>query len=54
MRIEKTNAIHECLINKLFRTEYTYHNTNQIDKARKEKLRREAAVIGELKRKYDC
>ena len=54
VRIKKTNAIHERLINKLFRTEYTYHDTNQTEKARKQKLRREAAVIGELKRKYDC
>ena len=28
--------------------------TNQIDKAGEQKLRQEAAVIGELKRKYDC
>ena len=34
--------------------EYTYHDTNQTDKAREQKLRREAVVIGELKRKYDC
>ena len=34
-------------------TEYTYHDTNQTVKARGQKLRREAAVIDELKRKYD-
>ena len=28
--------------------------TNQIDKAGEQKLRQEAAVIGELKRKYNC
>ena len=38
----------------LFPTEYTYHDTNQTDKAREQKSKREAAVIGELKRKYDC
>ena len=32
--------------------EYTYHDTNQIDKAMEQKLRWEAAVIGELK--YKC
>ena len=41
-------------VNKLFPTEYTYHDTQQTDKAKGQKLRREAAVIGELKRKYDC
>ena len=29
---------------KLFPSEYTYHDTNQTDKAREQKLRREAAV----------
>ena len=51
MRIKKANAIFKRLVNKLFPTEYTYHDTNQTDKAREQKLRREAAVIGELKRK---
>ena len=41
-------------INKLFPTEYKYHDINQTNKARKQMLKREAAVIGELKRKYDC
>ena len=54
VRIKKTNAILKRPVNKLFPTEYTYHDTNQTDKAREQKLRREAAVIGELKRKYDC
>ena len=50
MRIKKANAILKRPVNKLFPTEYTYHDTNQTDKAREQKLRREAAVIGELKR----
>ena len=54
VRIKKANAIIKCPVNKLFPTEYTYHDSNQTDKAREQKLRREAAVIGELKRKYDC
>ena len=54
MRIKKANAFIKCPVNKLFPTEYTYHDSNQTDKAREQKVRREAAVIGELKRKYDC
>ena len=54
VRIRKTNAIHKGSVNKLFPIEYTYHDTNQTDKAREQKLRWEAAVIGELKRKYEC
>ena len=49
MRIKKANAILRRPINKLFPTEYTYHDINQTDKAREQKIRREAAVIGELK-----
>ena len=45
MRIEKTNAVLKRPLNKLFLIEYTYHETNQTDKA---------AVIDELKRKYEC
>ena len=41
-------------VNKLYPTEYTYHDTNQTDKAREQKLRREAPIIDELKRKHDC
>ena len=52
--MKKANAILKRPVNELFPSEYTYHDTNQTDKAREEKLRREAAVIGELKRKYDC
>ena len=54
MRIKKVSAILKRPINKLFPTKYTYHETNQTDKAREQKLRWEAAVIRELKRKYDC
>ena len=34
VRIKKTNAILKRPMNKLFPTEYTYHDTNQTDKAR--------------------
>ena len=54
MRIKKVNAILKRPVNEFFPTEYTYHDTNQTDKAREQKFRREAAVIGELKRKYYC
>ena len=54
MRIKKASGFLKRLVNKLFPTEYTYHDANQADKTREQKLRREAAVIGELKRKYDC
>ena len=53
MRIKKANAILKRPVNKLISTEYKYHDTNQTGKAREQKFRREAAVIGELKRKYD-
>ena len=48
----KTNAIPKRLINKLFTVENTYHDTNQTDKSREQKLRREAAILRELK--YEC
>ena len=54
LEIKKSNANLKRLINKVFPTEYTYHATNQTDKAREQKLRPEAAATGELKRKYDC
>ena len=54
MRIRMSNAILKRPVFKLFSTEYTYHDTNQTDKAREQKLRWEAALIDELKRKYDC
>ena len=53
MRIKKVNIL-KSPVKRLFPTEYTYHDTNQTDKARKQKLRQEAAVIDQLKRKYDC
>ena len=34
--------------------EYTYHGIKQIDKAMEQKLKWEAAVISELKGKYEC
>ena len=52
VRIAKANAILKHPVNKLFPTEYTNHDTNQTDKTRKQKLKWEAAAIGELKRKY--
>ena len=39
VRIKKANAIFKCPENKLFRIECTYHDTNQIDKAKEQKLR---------------
>ena len=51
LRIKTANAILKHPVNKLFRIEHTYHDTNQTVKAREQKLRCEAAVIGELKRK---
>ena len=53
MAIKKSNAILKRPVNKLFPIEYTYHDTNQTDKAREQKLRWEATVIDELKRKYE-
>ena len=50
MRIKKDNAILKRPINKLFPTEYTYHDTDQTDEAREQMLRRESAVIDELKK----
>ena len=39
VRIENANAILKCPVNKLFRIEDTYHDTNQTDKAREQKFR---------------
>ena len=47
VRIKKTNAIHKRPVNKLFLINYTYQDTNQTD-SREQKLRLEAALIGEL------
>ena len=54
VRIEKTNTILKRAVNKLFPIENTYQDTNQKNKAKEQKLRREAAIFGELKRKYQC
>ena len=54
MRNKKVNVILKRPVNKLYPTEYTYYDTNQTDKGREKKLRREASVIDELKRKHDC
>ena len=39
VRIKKTNAKFKRPINKLFPSEYTYHDKNQTDKAKEQKLR---------------
>ena len=54
MRIAKTNAILKRSVTKLFLVGNTCHDTNQTDKAREQKLRREVSAIGELKTKYEC
>ena len=54
VRMAKTNTILKLPVNKLFTVKNTYHDTNQTDKAREQNLRREEAVIGELKMKYEC
>ena len=54
VRIKNANTILKHPLNKLFPTGYTYHDANQTDKTREQKLRLEAAVIDELKRKYEC
>ena len=51
VRRAKTNTMLERPVNKLFTVKNTYHDTNQTGKAREQKLRPEAAVIGELKMK---
>ena len=43
MRIAKTNTILKRPVNKLFTVENTYHDTNQTDKAKEQKLKQEAA-----------
>ena len=47
-------AVLERLVNKLFPIENIYQDTNQTGTAREQKLRREAVIIGELKRKHEC
>ena len=53
VRIKKANAILKRPVNKLFPTKYTYYDANKTDKAREKRLRRDATVIGKLKRNYD-
>ena len=43
VRIVKTDTILKCPLNKLFTVENTYHDTNQTDKAKEQKLKQEAA-----------
>ena len=52
VRTAKTNAIFKSPVNNLFPIENTYQEANQTPTAREQKLRREAVVISELKRKY--
>ena len=52
--IAKTNTILIRPVIKLFPIENTYQDTNQTGTPREQKLRQEAAVIGGLKRKYEC
>ena len=49
MKIAKTNIFLKSSVTKLFPIEI-----NETDILRKQKLRREAAQIGELKSKYQC
>ena len=53
VRIKKANAILKRPVKNLSRIEHKYHDTNQTNKAMDQKLRWEAAVIGDLKRKYE-
>ena len=46
VRIAKTNTILKRPVNILFTVENTYHDTNQTNEARKQKFRREVAVVG--------
>ena len=53
VRMAKSNAMLKRLVNKLLPIKKT-SITNQTGMAREQKLRREAAVIGRPKRKYEC
>ena len=53
VRIAKSNTILKRSVKNLFTVKNTYPGTNHKDKAREQKLRREAAVIGEIKIKYE-
>ena len=54
MRIAKTNTILKRPENKLFPIKSTYQDSNQTSKAGEQRLRRETAIISELRRKYGC
>ena len=54
VRMARTNTILKRPVSKLFTVKNRYHDTNQTDKAREQKLRREAALTGELKMKCEC
>ena len=53
-KITKTNASLKRPVNKFLPIENSYNDTNETDKVREQKLRREAAVIVELKGKCEC
>ena len=53
MNIGKINTILKRPVIKLFPIEKIYQDTNETDTARVQKLKREAAVIGALKGKYE-
>ena len=53
MRIAKINTMLKRPVNNLFTVQNTCHDTNQTDKAREQKFRREAAVVVKQKRKYE-
>ena len=53
VRIANTNTILKLPVHKLLTVGNTYHGTNQTNKARGQKFRREAAVVSEQKRKYE-
>ena len=53
VRIVKANKILKRPRNKLFLIDNTYQVTNQADNAREQKLKQEATITGELKRKYE-
>ena len=45
--MQKTKTILKCPVNKLFPIKNTYKDTNETGIAREQKLRQEAAIIGE-------
>ena len=49
----KTYTMIKRPVNKVFTVKNTYHDTNQADKAREQKIRQEPAVIAELNMKYE-